>query len=115
MAENAVAGAHSSSQQKTAEPASPKNENLDLNDEQNEAGPSALDTMENIPKSSTVSSFGLHRYYSRVLLAPDRCILPDEMLKKSPSRLDNVDEELERELRYLGCELIQVVVVAASI
>ena len=69
--------------------------------------PSTSNQQENVPKSETVSSFGLHRYHSQVCLNPDKCILLPEMLSKSPSREDGVSAELEKDLRYLGCELIQ--------
>ena len=93
------------------EPASPKNDASAADNDMADLEPTTsikLDSMDNVPKSTTVSSFGLHRYYSSVSLAPDKCLLPDELLKRSPSRVDGVDEELERELRFLGCELIQV-------
>ncbi|GFX06835.1 cyclin-L1 [Trichonephila clavipes] len=45
--------------------------------------------------------------YSKVSLLLENCILPSEKLSPSPSQLDGLDPEAEKELRILGCELIQ--------
>ncbi|GFT02965.1 cyclin-L1 [Nephila pilipes] len=45
--------------------------------------------------------------YSKVSLLLENCILPPDKLSPSPSQVDGLDPEAERELRILGCELIQ--------
>lgn len=63
------------------------------------------------PPEPKLSSFGLPRLYKCIDISPDKCLLPSDKLEQSPSVSDGMSCELERELRYLGCELIQ----AASI
>lgn len=58
-------------------------------------------------KQPKLSSFGLPRLYSRVDIAADKWLLPIEKLTNPPSLADGLDAESERELRFLGCELIQ--------
>lgn len=54
-----------------------------------------------------ISSFGLPRLYKEVRISLENCLLPEERLQTSPSLSDGLDVEIERDLRVLGCELIQ--------
>ncbi|KAF6770172.1 hypothetical protein AHF37_11712 [Paragonimus kellicotti] len=45
--------------------------------------------------------------YCGVKLTIHNIIIPEERLKPTPSEFDNMDSELETELRVIGCELIQ--------
>ncbi|KAL3320730.1 Cyclin-L1 [Cichlidogyrus casuarinus] len=45
--------------------------------------------------------------YSGVKLTIHNTIIPDDKLKPTPSEQDNLDPEIEMDLRILGCELIQ--------
>lgn len=54
-----------------------------------------------------ISSFGLPRLYKEVRITLENCLVPEERLQNSPSISDGLDVEIERDLRVLGCELIQ--------
>uniref|UniRef100_A0A914W8V1 Cyclin N-terminal domain-containing protein n=1 Tax=Plectus sambesii TaxID=2011161 RepID=A0A914W8V1_9BILA len=58
-------------------------------------------------KPQKLSSFGLPRLYSRVDISADKWLLPIEKMSNPPSLADGLDAEAEKELRFLGCELIQ--------
>ncbi|XP_076306715.1 cyclin-L2-like [Tachypleus tridentatus] len=45
--------------------------------------------------------------YGRVILTLENCIIPPSKLFLTPSMLDGVDRESEKDLRILGCDLIQ--------
>ncbi|XP_008559703.1 cyclin-L1 [Microplitis demolitor] len=45
--------------------------------------------------------------YGKIVLTLQNCLLPEEKLNSTPSRLDGLDAETETDLRILGCELIQ--------
>ena len=47
------------------------------------------------------------RDFSKVILTLDNVLLPHEKLSPTPSMADGLDEEVELDLRILGCELIQ--------
>ncbi|VDP13029.1 unnamed protein product [Soboliphyme baturini] len=55
-----------------------------------------------------LSSFGLHKLHDHVEITLENCLLSGELLDTSPSLQDGLDVETERDLRYLGCELIQL-------
>src|SRR5689334_1925441 len=58
-----------------------------------------------------LSSFGLPRLFSRVVINLENCLIPEDRLANPPSLCEGMDLFTERQLRLLGCELIQ----AASI
>ena len=45
--------------------------------------------------------------YGSVVITLENVLLPPEKLSPSPSQQDGLDEEIEMDLRILGCELIQ--------
>ncbi|XP_026468513.1 cyclin-L1 [Ctenocephalides felis] len=45
--------------------------------------------------------------YGEIVLTLENCLLPEEKLLQTPSKADGLDEEIEKDLRILGCELIQ--------
>ncbi|XP_075214429.1 cyclin-L1 isoform X2 [Lycorma delicatula] len=45
--------------------------------------------------------------YGKIILSLKNCLLPEEKLSPTPSKLDGLDGETELDLRMLGCELIQ--------
>lgn len=45
--------------------------------------------------------------YGKILLSLTNCLLPEEKLTPTPSKIDGLDCETEIDLRILGCELIQ--------
>lgn len=45
--------------------------------------------------------------YGKIVLSLTNCLLPEEKLNPTPSKLDGLDSETETDLRILGCELIQ--------
>lgn len=45
--------------------------------------------------------------YGKIVLSLTNCLLPDEKLNPTPSKVDGLDGEIESDLRILGCELIQ--------
>jgi hypothetical protein len=47
------------------------------------------------------------RPYGKIILSLDNVLFPAEKTETSPSREDGLDEKSERELRFIGCELIQ--------
>uniref|UniRef100_A0A5S6QE08 Cyclin-like domain-containing protein n=1 Tax=Trichuris muris TaxID=70415 RepID=A0A5S6QE08_TRIMR len=55
----------------------------------------------------SLSLFNLPRLYSHVQLSLENAILPAERLSRPPSLDDGLDMETERNLRFLGCQLIQ--------
>lgn len=55
----------------------------------------------------SVSHKKLERDFSEVIIGLDNIILPEKKLYPTPSMLDNLTYEQERDLRIYGCELIQ--------
>ncbi|KFD70049.1 hypothetical protein M514_02204 [Trichuris suis] len=53
------------------------------------------------------SKFNLPQLYRRIELSLENAILPLERLSRPPSVEDGLDLETERNLRFLGCQLIQ--------
>ncbi|XP_055375635.1 cyclin-L1 [Condylostylus longicornis] len=47
------------------------------------------------------------RIYNKIVLTLENSLLPEEKLEETPSGLDGLDKETEKDLRILGCELIQ--------
>ena len=45
--------------------------------------------------------------FGSVLLSLENCIIPENRLRDTPSRKDGVSQELEVDLRMVGCEYIQ--------
>uniref|UniRef100_A0A1B6DGI4 Cyclin-like domain-containing protein n=1 Tax=Clastoptera arizonana TaxID=38151 RepID=A0A1B6DGI4_9HEMI len=45
--------------------------------------------------------------YGKIVLSLENCLLPEEKLSPTPSKVDGLDSETESDLRILGCELIQ--------
>ncbi|XP_065890051.1 cyclin-L1-like [Dysidea avara] len=45
--------------------------------------------------------------YSRIEIALENRVIPEEKLENTPSRKHGISEELERDLRVVGCEYIQ--------
>lgn len=45
--------------------------------------------------------------YGKIVLSLENCLLPEEKLSPTPSKVDGLDCETESDLRVLGCELIQ--------
>ncbi len=53
------------------------------------------------------SSFGLPRLWDFVDISCDKILLPENKTSNPPSFADGMDSDFEKELRFLGCELIQ--------
>lgn len=45
--------------------------------------------------------------YGSIVITLDNVLLPKEKLTPTPSSIDGLDEETEKDLRISGCELIQ--------
>ena len=45
--------------------------------------------------------------YNKIVLTSESNIIPKEKMDLTPSRLDGMDAETEKDFRILGCELIQ--------
>lgn len=45
--------------------------------------------------------------YGKIVLTLKNQLLPEEKLDPTPSQLDGLDIEIEKDLRIYGCELIQ--------
>jgi len=45
--------------------------------------------------------------YGRIEIALENRVIPEEKLENTPSRKHGIIEELERDLRVVGCEYIQ--------
>lgn len=45
--------------------------------------------------------------YGSVVITLENVLLPPEKLSPSPSQQDGLDQDIEMDLRILGCELIQ--------
>lgn len=45
--------------------------------------------------------------YSKIVIGLENRVIPEEKLDNTPSRKHGVSEELERDLRVVGCEYIQ--------
>lgn len=50
----------------------------------------------------------MERDFSRVILSLENCLIPADKLSPTPSMQDGLDIETEKDLRILGCELIQI-------
>lgn len=50
----------------------------------------------------------LPRQFDRIILTLENCLLPEDRLNETPSQQDGLDEQVEIDLRILGCELIQI-------
>ena len=57
--------------------------------------------------SDDISHKKLERDFSKVIICLDNITLPEDKLYPTPSILDNLTFEQERDLRIYGCELIQ--------
>lgn len=58
-------------------------------------------------ENNHVSSKPLCKPYGKIVLSLSNCLLPEEKLSPTPSKVDGLDGEIETDLRILGCELIQ--------
>lgn len=47
------------------------------------------------------------RLYNKIVLTLENSLIPEGKLDQTPSHLDGLDLETEKDLRILGCELIQ--------
>ncbi|KAM7347066.1 cyclin-L1 [Cochliomyia hominivorax] len=47
------------------------------------------------------------RLYNKIVLTLENSLIPEAKLEQTPSHLDGLDAETEKDLRILGCELIQ--------
>lgn len=47
------------------------------------------------------------KIFNKIVLTLENCLLPEDKLEETPSQLDGLDRETEKDLRILGCELIQ--------
>lgn len=47
------------------------------------------------------------RLYNKIVLTLENSLIPEAKLDQTPSHLDGLDAETEKDLRILGCELIQ--------
>lgn len=47
------------------------------------------------------------RLYNKIVLTLENSLIPEAKLEQTPSRIDGLDAETEKDLRILGCELIQ--------
>lgn len=47
------------------------------------------------------------RLFNKIVLTLENCLLPESKLEETPSHIDGLDKETEKDLRILGCELIQ--------
>ena len=45
--------------------------------------------------------------YGKIVLSLDNVLLPPEKTTSSPSQADGLDPKSEKQLRFIGCELIQ--------
>ena len=45
--------------------------------------------------------------YGKISIGLENRVIPEEQLENTPSRKHGVSEELERDLRVVGCEYIQ--------
>ena len=45
--------------------------------------------------------------YGRIEIALENRVIPEEKLENTPSRKHGISEDLERDLRVVGCEYIQ--------
>lgn len=48
------------------------------------------------------------RQFGKIILTLENSLLPESKLRETPSQQDGLDEAIEKDLRILGCELIQV-------
>ena len=46
--------------------------------------------------------------YDDIIISLENCILPSEKLDETPSMKDGLDRDTENDLRFYGCELIQI-------
>lgn len=58
-------------------------------------------------ENNHVSSKTTIKPYGKIVLSLTNCLLPEEKLTPTPSKVDGLDSETETDLRILGCELIQ--------
>ena len=63
--------------------------------------PSKMPSAANSPRPQ------LKRTYGDIVLSLENCLLPPERLENTPSVQDGLDAEVEAQLRFFGCELIQ--------
>lgn len=47
------------------------------------------------------------RIYNKIVLTLENSLIPESKLEQTPSRSDGLDADTEKDLRILGCELIQ--------
>lgn len=62
---------------------------------------------ETAPTPNSTSGKLVQKPYGKVLLSLKNLLLPEEKLDPTPSQLDGLDSETEKDLRIYGCELIQ--------
>uniref|UniRef100_A0A1B6GU51 Cyclin-like domain-containing protein n=3 Tax=Cuerna arida TaxID=1464854 RepID=A0A1B6GU51_9HEMI len=58
-------------------------------------------------ENNHTSSKAISKPYGKIVLSLTNCLLPEEKLSPTPSKVDGLDGEIEADLRILGCELIQ--------
>ncbi|KAH0537900.1 cyclin-L1 [Cotesia glomerata] len=66
-----------------------------------------MSSKENIVPTTKNVSVNNTKPYGSIVLTLQNCLLPEEKLITTPSRLDGLDAETEIDLRIYGCELIQ--------
>ena len=59
------------------------------------------------PPSTNNTNNSNSKSYGKILLTLQNCLLSEDRLNSTPSRVDGLDPETETDLRILGCELIQ--------
>ncbi|XP_061399091.1 cyclin-L1 [Musca vetustissima] len=57
--------------------------------------------------NSTENKPAFPRLYNKIVLTLENSLIPEAKLDETPSHLDGLDAETEKDLRILGCELIQ--------
>lgn len=57
--------------------------------------------------STKNGNWGLPKLFARTEINLENCLLSDEKLNNPPSLADGMHSDTERDLRFLGCELIQ--------
>lgn len=57
--------------------------------------------------ATTTTAAKTQKNYGKIVLTLYNCLLPENVFKETPSQTDGLDLETEKDLRILGCELIQ--------
>lgn len=66
------------------------------------------DTTNSTSKATTTENKPIFpRLHNKIVLTLENSLIPEAKLDQTPSHLDGLDAETEKDLRILGCELIQ--------